>query len=88
MVKIPYVINFLGERERERELEGEREMREMRKNGAGSLVFIFLADLGTLEHKGLRSKVARFHILHFAGLRARWSAGARARAWLLDFFLF
>ena len=75
---------FLG-KERERELEGEKETRgerEKRENGAGSPVFIFLADLGTLERRGSRLNVAELQILPFADLKARWSAESLARACL------
>ena len=54
----------------------------MRENGAGSPVLFFLADLGTLEPRGLRSSVAGIQILLFADLRVRWRAGVRTRVFL------
>ena len=52
--KIPYVRN-LGQEKREKELEGEerneRGERQSERFGAGSPIFIFLADLGMLERE-------------------------------------
>ena len=64
--------------------EEARGKRDSVRFGVGSPIFIFLAELGS-ERRVPHSSVARFQILPFAVLGPRWSARARARAWLPNF---
>ena len=77
MVKIPYMRNILEkeERELEGEVRGIREERESERLGLEAHVFVFLADMGTVKRRGLRSNMAQFCILPRLVLGARWSSG-------------